>query len=83
MKSIALASVLVAFSAIGSFAQQAPVALPASITSQILSVLPGADLSSLTNAQYAQIVGLFSNAENTRTPSDIAQGVKVILSNAQ
>ncbi|HLQ19499.1 MAG TPA: hypothetical protein VK146_11010 [Tabrizicola sp.] len=83
MKSIALATALVAISAVGSFAQQAPVALPSSITAEILTVLPGADLSSLTNSQYAQIVSFFADSENTNTPSSTAQGVKAILSNAQ
>lgn len=83
MKRIALITALVAASASGAFAQQAPVQLSSAIQSEILSVLPGADLSSLTNAQYAQIVSFFSNAENTRTASDTAQGVKAILNNAQ
>jgi hypothetical protein len=83
MKSFALATALVAVSAIGAFAQQAPVALPSSITSQIMTVLPGADLSSLTNSQYAQLVTFFADSENTRTASGTAQGVKAILSNAQ
>lgn len=82
MKSIALATALVAFSAVGSFAQQAPVALPSSIASQVMAVLPGVDLSSLTNAQYAELVTFFGNNENTRTAADVSQGVKVIL-NAQ
>lgn len=83
MKSFALASALVALTAVGSFAQQVPVALPSSITSQILTVLPGADLSNLTNSQYAQIVTFFADSENTRTASGTAQGVKAILTNAQ
>ncbi|MDZ4086829.1 MAG: hypothetical protein U1E69_08500 [Tabrizicola sp.] len=83
MKSFALASALVALTAVGSFAQQAPVALPSSISSQIMTVLPGADLSNLTNSQYAQIVGFFADSENTRTASGTAQGVKAILNNAQ
>ena len=83
MKSFALATALVALSAVGSFAQQAPVALPSSIASEILTVLPGADLSSLTNSQYAQIVTFFADSENTNTASGTAQGVKAILNNAQ
>ena len=83
MKSFALASALVALSAVGSFAQQAPVALPSSIASEILTVLPGADLSSLTNSQYAQIVTFFADTENTNTAAGTAQGVKAILNNAQ
>lgn len=83
MKSFALATALVAASAVGAFAQQAPVALPSSITAEILTVLPGADLSSLTNSQYAQIVSFFADSENTRTASGTAQGVQAILSNAQ
>ncbi|HEY6917630.1 MAG TPA: hypothetical protein VI412_00105 [Tabrizicola sp.] len=83
MKSFALATALVAVTAAGAFAQQAPVALPSSITAEILTVLPGADLSSLTNSQYAQIVSFFADSENTNTASGTAQGVKAILSNAQ
>lgn len=83
MKRIALVTALVAATASGAFAQQAPVQLSSAIQSEILSVLPTADLSSLSNAQYAQIVSLFSNSDNTRTPSDISGGVQAILSNAQ
>ena len=83
MKRIALVTALVAATATGAFAQQAPVQLSSAIQSEILSVLPGADLSSLSNSQYAQIVSFFSNSENTRTASDTAQGVKAILSSAQ
>lgn len=83
MKRIVLATALVAATAVGAFAQQAPVPLSAAIQSEILSVLPNADLSSLTNSQYAQIVSFFSNSENTRTPSDVAGGVQAILTNAQ
>jgi hypothetical protein len=83
MKRIALATALVALSAAGAFAQQAPVALPSSIASEIMMVLPGADLSSLTNSQYAQIVTFFADTENTNTASGTAQGVKAILNNAQ
>lgn len=83
MKRIALVTALVAATASGAFAQQAPVQLSSAIQSEIMSVLPGADLSSLTNSQYAQIVSFFSNSENTRTASGTAQGVKAILNNAQ
>jgi hypothetical protein len=82
MKRIALVTALVAATASGAFAQQAPVQLSSAIQSQILAVLPTADLSSLTNAQYAQIVTFFADSENTRTPSTTAQGVSAIL-NAQ
>lgn len=83
MKSFVLATALVAASAVGAIAQDAPVALPSSITSQILTVLPNADLSSLTNSQYAQLVAFFADTENTNTASGTAQGVQAILSNAQ
>jgi len=83
MKNVALATALVALSAVGAFAQQALVALPSSIAAQITTLLPGADLSSLTTSQYAQIVSFFADSENTRTASGTAQGVQAILSNAQ
>jgi hypothetical protein len=79
MKSIVLASALVALSAVGAVAQQAPVALPSSITSQILTLVPSADLSSLTNAQYAQLVTFFADSENLRTRAGAAQGIEAIL----
>lgn len=82
-KRIVLATALGAAAATGAFAQQAPVQLSSAIQSEILSVLPSADLSNLTNSQYAQIVSFFADSENTRTPSDISGGVKAILPNAQ
>ena len=82
MKRIALAAALIAASSVGAFAQQAPVALSSAISSQIMTWVPGADLSNLTSAQYAQIVSLFSTSENLRTGNDPVGQVKVIL-NAQ
>lgn len=79
MKSIVLASALVALTTVGAVAQQAPVALPSSITSQILTLVPSADLSSLTNAQYAQLVTFFADSENLRTRAGAAQGIEAIL----
>jgi predicted phage tail protein len=79
MKRIVLATALVVASAAGAFAQTAPVALSSAIQSQIQMLVPGADLSSLTNAQYAQIVTLFSNSENLSAGSNPAGAVKAIL----
>jgi len=83
MKRLALVTALVAATAGGAFAQQAPVALSSAIQSEIRTALPRADLSRLTLAQYAQLVTFFSSSENTRTAPDIAQGVQAILSNPQ
>lgn len=83
MKRIAIVAALLATAASGAFAQQVAVPLSSAIQSEILAVLPNADLSSLTNVQYAQIVSFFADSENTRTPSDISGGVEAILSNAQ
>ncbi|MGL4235491.1 hypothetical protein [Tabrizicola sp.] len=82
MKRIVLASAFVALSALGAVAQEAPVALSSAITSQIMMLVPEADLSSLTNSQYAQLVSFFSSSENLRTASGAAQEIKTIL-NAQ
>lgn len=79
MKRIVLATALVAASAFGAVAQQAPVALSSAIQSEILAVVPGADLSNLTNSQYAQLVTFFADSENLRTRSDVTQGVEAIL----
>ena len=83
MKRFALVTALVAVSAVGAFAQQAPVQLSSAIESQIMAWVPNADLSNLTNAQYAQLVSLFANSENLRTGNDPIGQVKLILSNAQ
>lgn len=83
MKRIALVAALVAASAAGAYAQQAPVQLSSAIQSQVLAWVPNADLSNLTNAQYAQIVSLFSNSENLSAGANPAGAVKAILSNAQ
>jgi hypothetical protein len=79
MKRIVLATALVVASAAGAFAQTAPIALSSAIQSQIQMLVPGADLSGLTNAQYAQIVSLFSNSENLSAGSNPAGAVKAIL----
>jgi hypothetical protein len=79
MKRIVLASALVAASAFGAVAQEAPVALSSAITSQILTLVPDADLSNLTNAQYAQLVSFFADSENLRTRAGAAQSIEVIL----
>lgn len=79
MKRIVIASVLVAASAFGAVAQTAPVALSSAIESQIMTLVPGADLSNLTTSQYAQLVTLFSNSENLRSGENPAGQVKVIL----
>lgn len=82
MKRIVLASALVAFSALGAVAQNAPVNLSAALQSQILMLVPSADLSSLTNVQYAQLVTLFSNSDNVSAGANPVGTVKAIL-NAQ
>ncbi|MDP3197012.1 hypothetical protein [Tabrizicola sp.] len=83
MKSFALATALVVASAFTASAQEAaPVALSSAIQSQILNWVPDADLSNLTNSQYARIVTLFSKSENLRAGEDPVNQVKVIL-NAQ
>lgn len=79
MKRIVLATALVAASAFGAVAQEAPVALSSSVTAQILSMVPNADLSNLTTAQYAQLVTLFSNSENLSAGSNPKGAVQAIL----
>jgi hypothetical protein len=79
MKSFVLASALVAASAVGAFAQEAPVALSSAISAQILTLVPDADLSTLSNAQYAQLVSLFSNSENLSAGSNPTGAIQVIL----
>ena len=82
MKHFILASALIAAAATGAVAQTAPVALSSAIESQILTMVPGADLSNLTNAQYAQLVSLFSNSDDLSAGSNPTGAVKAIL-NAQ
>jgi hypothetical protein len=79
MKRIILATALVAASAFGAVAQEAPVALSSAIQSQILTLVPDADLSNLTNVQYAQLVSLFSNSDNLGSGNNPAGSIKVIL----
>jgi hypothetical protein len=82
MKRIVLATALVGLSAFGAFAQTSPVGLSAALQSQILTMVPGADLTNLTNAQYAQLVTLFSNSDNIGAGNDSTGAVRAIL-NAQ
>lgn len=82
MKRIVLATALVAASAVGAFAQSSSVMLSSAIESQIMTMVPGADLTNLTTSQYARLVTLFSTSENLRNGNDPVGQVKVIL-NAQ
>ena len=79
MQHLLLASALVFITGFAAVAQEAPVPLSAAITSQILRLVPDADLSSLTNAQYAQLVSLFSNSENLSAGANPAGAVKAII----
>lgn len=79
MKRIVLATALVAASTFGAFAQQSPVALSSAIQSQILALVPGADLSDLTNAQYVRLSNLFSNSDDLRPGADPSGTIKAIL----
>ncbi len=79
MKHIVLAAALVAASAAGAFAQTAPIMLSSAIQSQIQTLVPGADLSTLTTVQYAQLVSLFSNSDNLNAGNNPAGAVEAIL----
>jgi hypothetical protein len=79
MKHLLLASALVAVSGFAAIAQEAPVPLSAALTAQILRLVPDADLSNLTNAQYAQLVSLFSNSENLSSGANPGGAVKAII----
>jgi hypothetical protein len=79
MKRIVLAWTLFSLSALGAIAQNAPVGLSAALQSQILMLVPSADLSSLTNVQYAQLVSLFSNSDNVSAGANPVGAVKAIL----
>jgi hypothetical protein len=79
MKYLVLASAVVAASAFSALAQTAPVALSSAIEAQVLALVPDADLTNLTNAQYAQLVSLFGNSENLRAGADPEGAVKAIL----
>lgn len=82
MKRFLLASALIAVAATGAVAQTSSVALSSAVESQIMTWVPGVDLSNLTTSQYARIVTLFSSSENLRTGNDPVGQIKVIL-NAQ
>ncbi|NJM82376.1 MAG: hypothetical protein HC844_07670 [Tabrizicola sp.] len=82
MTRFLIATALVAASAFGATAQTAPVALTAATEAEVLRLVPDADLSNITNAQYARIVSLFSSSENLRAGNDPKGALKVIL-NAQ
>lgn len=67
MKHLLFASALVAVTGFAAAAGEAPVPLSAAIMSQSLRPVPDADLSNLTNAQYAQLVS------RSRIPSTSAR----------
>ena len=82
MKRILLATAIVATTAAGAFAQSTPVMLTSAIEAQVMTYVPGADLSNLTTSQYARLVSLFASSDNLRAGENPTGAVKVIL-NAQ
>jgi hypothetical protein len=79
MSRFLIAAALVAASTFGAVAQTAPVSLSSATQSEILRLLPEVDLSSITNAQYAQIVTLFSSSEDRNSDVDTKAALEVIL----
>lgn len=83
MKRILLASALVTASAFGAVAQQASGTLPMGLEAQLLTRVPGIDLSNLTSKQVDRLAALFSNPDDVRNGQDISGAVRSILDNAQ
>ena len=79
MKHLLFASALVAVTGFAAAAGEAPVPLSAAIMSQSLRPVPDADLSNLTNAQYAQLVSLFSNSRHLSAGVNPDGAVKAII----
>jgi hypothetical protein len=79
MKHIVLASALLLASVSGAFAGKASAELSSSVKTQILQLVPDADLSNLTTSQYVRLELFFGNSANLRAGEDPAQRVKVIL----
>jgi DNA-binding transcriptional regulator YbjK len=79
MSRFLIAAALVAASTFGAVAQTAPVPLSSATQSEILNLLPEVDLGSITNAQYAQIVTLFSSSEDRNSDVDTKAALEVIL----
>jgi hypothetical protein len=79
MKNIVLASALVAISAVGAMAQSSAPVLSAAVQSQILSMVPDADLSNLTASQAARLSALVSNPDNLKPSNDPEGAIEVIL----
>lgn len=79
MKNLVLATAMIATSTVGAFAQTAPVALSSAIESQIMTMVPGADLANLSNSQYARLVSLFASSDNLRAGNDPTGQIKAVL----
>ncbi|MBN8630691.1 MAG: hypothetical protein J0L76_07540 [Rhodobacterales bacterium] len=79
MKRIVLATALVAASGFGAMAQEAPLALTSAVQSQILSLLPDADLSNLTSSQYSRLTQVVTNPDNLKPSNDPKGQIQVIL----
>ena len=82
MKRLLATVAVVLVSTSASFADTGYNQVSSNIASQVQMLVPGADLSNLTTAQYAQLVSLFSNSENYGAGEDPAGQIKAILGNS-
>jgi hypothetical protein len=82
MKRLLASVAVVLVSTAASFADTGYNQVSSNIASQVQTLVPGADLSNLTTAQYAQLVSLFSNSDNYGAGEDPAGQIKAILGNS-
>ena len=79
MKRIILSAILAATAAGSASAMTTEDQLVGGNRAEIMRLVPGADLSNLSNIQLAAITSLFSNHENLRSGNNPAGALKVIL----
>jgi hypothetical protein len=79
MKKLLLLTAVIAATATATLADQTPRKLPQTMQVAILQLVPDADLSNLTNGQWARFHVLFSNSANLRAGEDPAARIKIIL----
>jgi hypothetical protein len=79
MKRLLASVAVVLVSTAASFADTGYNQVTSNIASQVQALVPGADLSNLSTAQYAQLVSLFSNSDNYGAGEDPAGQIKAIL----
>ena len=79
MKRLMITTALIVAAASSAMASISSTTLPATTKADVVTFVPGADLSNLTVAQVAQFNALFANSDMLRAGENPAGAIRAIL----